>query len=410
MIRWFLHIAISVLFCCEISYSQYTIIPTNTTGLIRSIQKSGDYFLLCGKDNFLAKYRISSEELIPLTTNLEPPFGQFHIQMLDTNTFYTTGFVPSFPYQARIIRTIDGGQTWENILDTVSELFYINRLLVFDTNRIVLLSTGGKSFVSNDGGAHWALHTPNLPPICSTSLRVNDSCAIIGTNNSFATSQDKAQSWQGQWGTGEATCFSAKTLDSIYLVSSGTGGYFGYVFRQSETKVFKPMIFDPKGIYAFSKNEIYVTGSGGHIAKTTDLGNTWSYFQIPEANYLYDINFMNDSIALIGGNNGILVRWNKHSNFSNLSINETSPISTSISITPNPSDKQQSIQFHNPIKGKVSVNIVDLKGKILKEVFTGTLNTDEAKISVDITSLTPGMYQYQIQFESETVLKRFIKL
>lgn len=410
MIYRYLHICFCFVFITELSYSQYSIIPTNTTGLIKSIEKSGDYLLICGKENYLAKYRISTDELIPLTTTLGSEYFQYHIQMLDSNTFYTTGFIASPPYRARIIRTTDGGQTWDDVLDTISDLFYVNRLLVFDTNRIALLSTASKSFVTSDGGQTWEFRTGNLPPISSTSLRVNDSCAIIGRLGGISITVDKADSWQGQSSTGEARSFSAKTLDSIYYVASDhAGNYFAYYFRQSNTKVIKGLGFEPKGIYAFSKDEIYVIGGGGRIAKTTDLGTTWSYFHIPEATYLYDINFINDSIALIGGDNGLLIKWNKNSHFSSLSIAENNPFLSSISIFPNPSNTTQTIQFHNQTDSHAVIHLVDLAGERIDCVFEGVLSEIDYSIETDLSNLKSGVYFYQIQIGSEIGYKRFVK-
>lgn len=410
MIHRFLHVCLCFVFFTEFSYSQYSIIPTNTTGLIKSIEKSGDYLLICGKENYLAKYRISTDELIPLTTTLGSEYNQYHIQMLDSNTFYTTGFIPSVPYHARIIRSMDGGQTWDDVLDTLSELFFVNQLLVFDTNKVVLLSTANKWFITNDGGQNWELYTAYTAPINTTTRRLNDTCAIYGSIGKIRFTEDKGESWQQYYSSVDPWSISAQSLDSIYYVASDiAGSYFACYFRQSNTHILKGLSWEPKGIYAFSKNEIYVTGGGGRIAKTTDLGNSWTYCFIPETNYLFDINFINDSIALIGGNHGVLVKWNKNSHFSGLSLEDSEQFGTNISILPNPSEQFQTIDFHESIKEILSVKIIDLSGKIIKDVFNGVLNENESKITIDISSLAVGSYQYLIQIGEETSLKNFVR-
>lgn len=418
MINRFLHICLCFVFITEFSYSQYSIIPTGTTTAIHELYKNGNTVFINGVNNFLAKCNDNCDDLVPLNPPGPLNYYNGHLNVLDTNTIFIASFFATSPYHAIISKSINGGQSWIAVLDTISEDFFIRGLFVFDTNNIVLPVSIYNTFVSSNGGSSWlqgAQHNMLAP---ATAMKINDSTAIMGSLENFSITFNKGISWEG---TGfiqsSPTDFFANSSDSIYAVTdSGIGTYFSYIFGSPQTNRVDKQIpmMDPQGVFVVSTNEIYIIGKGwpqetGRIMKTTDLGDTWSYYNVPETDYLYDMVFINDSIALIGGNHGALVKWNKHSLFSELSIEDNQKLVSTISILPNPSEQFQTIDFHGSRNENLSVKIFDLSGKFIQDAFTGLLNENESTITIDISSLAPGTYQYQIQIGESICFKKFVR-
>lgn len=400
--------------------SQHVIIPTGTTTKIREVRKYGNAVVLNGNYNYLAKCYGDCDDLILLNPPGPVNYYNRHLNLLDTNHFYVSSFIGSFPYHAIISRTTDGGQNWTSILDTLSEDFFTEGVLVFDTNKIVLCSSQGRTFVTGNGGDSWEIGPQTGMPTTSGLQKMNDSTAIIGVLERLRITTDRGSSWVGSsFLQANPNSFYAKTLDSIYSVSEGpSGAYFSYIFGQPQFDRVDKLIpmMEPVGLYVVSKDEIYITGKGwpqehGRIMKTTDLGNTWSYYDVPETEKLLEIVFLNDSTALIGGYNGALIKWNKNSPMTEwgLGIKENNNENISVAVYPNPVLQQQELRIKTFPGEALEITLYDAQGRKQDLIYSGISEESETQILVDLSDLSQGVYSYQIRAKNRTGQLRFVK-
>ncbi len=139
-------------------------------------------------------------------------------------------------------------------------------------------------------------------------------CAGGGTGN-FYLSKDRGNTWPYSWGIGSQpiTDFFFLNKDTIFglslyggLAKSTNGG-------SNWANTFLP-IYSSYGINFKNANEGFVVGANlqnkGIIARTIDAGQTWQTFNTGITTTLLNIVLLNDSIALLSGTNGVLLKWN----------------------------------------------------------------------------------------------------
>lgn len=383
--------------------SQFTIIPTGTINNTGEINRIDDFILINFPGGDLAKCYGDCDNLIYLNAPGSPGYLTDNVTLLDTNTIYMLSFV-GFPHHGLVFKSEDGGSSWETLLDTTNML--LTDFIMFDTINGFVAKSFYVSLLTADDGQTWSAGSHPLV-ICETSLKINDSTAIIGVNEHVSITTDKGLSWQGDgFPQSHPRAFFAKNLDSIYAITYGvTGIFFAHTFdlpAQGWTKRTIPD-FDPYGLFVKTKDEVYITGQclstgTARIMKTTDLGITWSFFDTGLDATLSDIEFLNDSIALIGGTGGLLLRWNSNSHFEMLDVPELTENSTFLTIYPNPTNHNQTLvlMINRPIEG--SIRLTDLNGRLIQIVYSGKFEKGKNSYTVDLGDFATGLYLYEIVF------------
>ena len=399
---------ISILFCTISLYgiTQFTIIPTSTVSPITEIIKSDTVVFINGRDGYFSKCYGGCNDVIELTV---PGYtGYYRDNVLDTNTIYLSSHV-DFPHHGYIYKSVDGGVSWGDILDTTDILF--TDFLMFDTLDGVVVSTFYHSLLTNDDGITWATGSHGLVQ-SSASLKIDDSTAIIGASEHVFLTMNKGQTWSG--GTfvqSPPRAFFSNDPDSLYAVTSGIIGiFFSYNFNSISGSWTNNSIpdFEPYGLFVKNTNEIYVVGnsiSEGNCAiiKTTDIGLTWSIFDTGISGTLYDIEFLSDSIALLGGSNGLLLKWNSNSHFEFADLIDTEMENLTISMYPNPCNTQQTLIIFTEDQTNCRIELIDSRGKSVDAIFEGILDHGKNSIDVPLGQFSSGIYYYQIFLDDSIV-------
>ncbi|GBL34676.1 hypothetical protein EMGBS15_02710 [Filimonas sp.] len=159
--------------------------------------------------------------------------------------------------------------------------------------------------------------------------------------------------------------------------------------------------FTPRNMHCENANEIYLVGrnslfQAGAVYKTTDLGDTWQIYNTGIDCDLFDIHFLNDSVALISGDHGLVLRWNKNSFATE--ILDITPDKIHVDIYPNPGVDMQTIVIHSPGSDKLCINLKSIFGSQVKEVFKGEIHKGMNKIKNSIADLPVGIYLFEIEF------------
>jgi hypothetical protein len=234
----------------------------------------------------------------------------------------------------------------------------------------------------------------------------------IGVPNALGVlylSKDRGHSWPYVWGIGGArkmpTDFYFLNKDTILgisengvLAKTANGGI-------SWNNLITP-ITNAYGVCFKNKNEGYVIGANQHsigvIAKTTDFGKTWTTFNTGISTTLLNMVFVNDSIALLTGSNGILLKYNyKTSAFTSLMKNKIDEI----------------IFYPNPVKDVLHLDLsklslldylqINILNSLGQTVFSEKISTSDSEINLQF--LHSGNYFVNFDINEEKITYKIIK-
>jgi len=377
--------------------AQITKLNTGTTITLKHLSSNGNTVLVGGlSENYLAKSYNEGYTLIPLPCP-GPSINYFHFQRVDKDTLFmlTNGNIN------QLYRSVDGGNNWVKRMDTTA---FAPEGFVFFNSREGIMDRGYGNMLlrTQNGGGLW---TSTTTPLFSFSLfkTYGDSLIIgggMGSPSAVGTlllSKDRGCTWPiisglgGQGGSPTAFCFL--NADTIFGISSSdifgqvhftksTNG--GQTWQNSSAPLYYSLGLAEKG------NDIYVLGAetqdnGGIIAKSSDLGQTWSKFNTGIACRLLNLIFLNDSIALLSGTGGTLLRWNyKTTVFTGLPQNNLDELE--IRIFPNPSKSGFYLEPKNNTN-LIKVTINDIFGKVVNQ-----LTITNVKIEIDSNTWPAGIY------------------
>lgn len=409
-----------LLFFVHFVSAQYSIIPTGTTRDIDEIEKVDSNILIMGNSNFFVRCSgdcYNLESILPVGI---PSFTRnISLFASDTSNYYflnSNSMLPSI--YSKLYKTSDGGQNWEEHL--LPNSFVANQLIIFDTSYYLAINDE-IGYVSTNSGLNWTQGI-NFPfNDVTKSLRLSDSIAYIGGYQQIGLTTNQGINWStDNYMHGTPLNFANKGIDSVYFVAnSAVNSTLSYIFNAVLSNRVDRVIPGgtlPIGIYVASQHEIYVTGKDyatnkGRILKTTDLGLTWTHFDIQENKYLADLVPLNDSIFLIGGQGGLLIKWNKNAPMQpiTLGIDEEKNV-LDVRIFPNPSGTIQHIEINNPLFERVEVSVFDALGRDLGVFFMDNQPELDNKIIIDLAELPKGTFFYRIKLGNQIIHKPFQKL
>jgi photosystem II stability/assembly factor-like uncharacterized protein len=240
----------------------------------------------------------------------------------------------------RIFRTMDGGNTWEKLLDGSNSYFrsvgFVDSLTgwignLADTTLDTFTHTRATSdtiplYQTNDGGLSWApvaLPHPHPAGICGISIVTDSIVYAYGRFSSpagYIKTTDRGATWvftsldslafgliDGHFfnkDTGFITAMGADNKAAIlYTHNGGASWKYAYHSTRVDTDRVWKIYFPTRntGYASIEYGGSYGAGFNTWFLKTTDGGNTWMekpFF----ANYDEEgIGFINDSVGWIGG-------------------------------------------------------------------------------------------------------------
>lgn len=403
------------------SYSQLTLIPTQTTTNIMSVAMDSDTLLVLGNNNYFAKSTDLGQTLTEV--NIPSPVNHDCYDLQVKSGYYYYFASQAWPFQAHIFRSRNKGTNWENI-NTAEGVFL--HLEMFDTTLGILGSAGGGDYdILQNWNEDWDTDTL-YSQICASKF-FNDSVGIIlGNSNSFVTS-DRGETWQWgyiSWNVHRNIQYINK--DTIYVTSwkgQGPTSEFSYSFNGGlnyntsfiglDTTISQYTFFSSTNDLWFDNpNHGFLFGSYrakytqqiyGCIYETNNGGQTWEAFMTNYEGEFTDHEYYNDSISFIAGTDGLLLKWNRNIQLVSVLGVDKQTTSNNINFTPNPAQDHLIFDVPNSF-GNLTVKIFSLSGQIVYE------NNLSSKIQ-DITKLHPGRYIVNV-FEGNKIISnnKLIKL
>lgn len=167
-----------------------------------------------------------------------------------------------------IIRTSDGGLTWDEVLQE------------FDTRFLDV------AFLEDGHGV------------------------AVGEKGSIFTSSDFGETWQQRNSGTQNKLNSVAKTSSTQLVAVGQNGEILQSFNAGSTwsKVSSGTNLDLHDITFVNENTVFIAAANGRILKSFDKGSTWTSSVIAESHDLFGVAFSSEMIGYVVGENGAYLK------------------------------------------------------------------------------------------------------
>lgn len=323
-------------------------------------------------------------------------------------------------YNGIILKTIDGGITWDSTLITKTgdNVSAVDVFFPDTATGYVLCHFGwgmyGGGFIekTSDGGETWIrkwLWGQNPNSIfftdTSTGYAVGQSGHNVGVGMIWKTSN----------GCGSWTNLihpSSYGLSSVYFTDANTGyvvswqgdiqktidGGISWEAQTSGTTASLESVFfpNPNTGYAVGYDN---TDSTGTIIRTNNGGATWASLSSGTTNHLYSVHFTDEETGYAVGENGTILKTTNGGG-PPVGINHSPVISKSLKIYPNPCSITTTIE--TPGKGQLTLST--LTGHQIMN-----LAIMETTTSIDISHLPGGVYLVKVTNENRVIVGKIIK-
>ena len=275
----------------------------------------------------------------------------------------------------KILRTKDGGMTFDSTYIFVVDMFHI-----YFKNPLEGLVTGEGSIVrrSSDGGVSWYQANINLP----TNQPGFADFVFLDQNTGFMPARDgrifKTTDFGNNWDSISKIIFINEQIRTVDFVNFTTG---------------------------------FVGGSTAHLYKSTDGGFNWARENIGFLTIL-KLRFVNDTVGWVVGTSGRIFKTttggeplvgiaNNTINIDNFELSQNYP---------NPFNNQTTIEFDIKRKGNYSLVIYDCLGRKRDEVFNEYLGAGSYSVSFNGDELQSGVYFYRLSADGNVVGTRKMAL
>lgn len=159
-----------------------------------------------------------------------------------------------------LLKTTDGGNNWVTLASGVNTTLY--DIWASDENNIFLTTTSGNIRKSTDGGLSWQQINTGVTSVQNRIVNFNSNLITCGASSSVRLSTDFGISWQSiNNGLPPSTAFY--DIDII-------------------------------------NDEIYLTGHGTNIYKTSNLGQSWSEVPFSASNQVWTSSYFSTSLSTTG--------------------------------------------------------------------------------------------------------------
>lgn len=323
--------------------------------------------------------------------------------------------------ESSLLKTFDGGSTWSNIIlpDTSIYTRY-TYLKVYDYNRYIITNLH-TSYLTRDGGKSWENLELKLKDICI----VSDTLAFgLGDFNYIYKSTNNGNTWQNY--------FDMEYSYRVYSISFFTDSMglaskiddIGDVYKDAIHKISKEnenwydynkYIYNSfnwykyKKVLMFSPDTAYVISQSysEKLLKTTDGGETWSAFTLADDIHLNDIYKVPETgKGFIVGDNGLILtrKGVPPPRYSAATKNAF------IEGFPNPASGQVLIDYFIPESQKITITIYNVLGQKISKILDEYAEKKGHRLIYDCKPLANGIYFLVLKTKQSVATHKIIVL
>ncbi len=352
-----------------------------------------------------SQYTVDYEGIIIKTTDggetwetIYPLSGTVHsftrIEFVTTLKGFVVGWGNTF------MMTEDGGETWDDVV-AGTDVYYYSGLNFYDENNgfamALNLSNGLDSYITDDGGDTWfpGENTSNMAEFAS-AYADETTLFTVGKDQVISKSEDGGENWSvintGTQGFYNFEVFF-KDIDNG-IVSSEDGTLLTTHDSGVTWDTYSTGYHNFYGLNYVGEH-VYAAGTDEDVFQSSDNGNTWSLVHDgpPNATF-YAIEFFSNGDALICGSQGTLLKANE------LILNTTSFENSNLNVFYSSSNKELSINSEVEFS---SYSIYSIDGKLIKE---GKLNSNT---TIDVSYISYENYILVLNNDYTSKSIKFLK-
>ena len=379
-------------------------------------------------------YKDSGTDFILLDLSIPP--GQ-------NNVAYAAGSLYTVDSEGIIIKTIDGGETWETIYPLSGTVPSFTKIEFVTPLKGFAVGWGNTFLITEDGGATWQDVAAGNNVYYYTSLNFYNEdigFAVALNNTSGADSyrtNDGGATWIEETNTSEMSEFAAAYADETTLFTVGKeqrisksldggeswteisqGANAMYNFRVFFRDVDNGIVSSEDGtlltthdsgiswdsfstgyhnFYAlnYKGNEVFAGGTDQDVFYSPDNGSTWNMiYDGPPTSTFYQIEFFADDSALICGSGGIILKVTDILGLSNNTIE-------GFKYYPNPTTNVINLNAKENIENVAIFNV--LGQKVVNQ------NINAASTQIDVDHLNAGTYIMMVTVDGKTGTYKIVK-
>lgn len=220
----------------------------------------------------------------------------------------------------RILRTTDGGETWnQQSSGTTRALFSVDFL---NTDDGFAVGGYGTLLTTHNGGESWSTSLVGESSMVNKIIFTDNNTGWIGADAFIYKTIDGGVSWDTVYQNYDMSIYDMEFLSSTEGWAVGMlydNGYQSYILHTTDggntwTQQFSPITPQPfvnyqvNGVDFVSATEGYVVTAVGDILKTTDAGSNW--VEVSSSSYpkLSDVKFSNLSDGVAVGDGGLILK------------------------------------------------------------------------------------------------------
>jgi photosystem II stability/assembly factor-like uncharacterized protein len=393
------------------------IVPFILNAQVWEYKDSGTDFILLdlsippGQDQIAyaagSQYTVDSEGIIIKTVDggetwetIYPLSGTVHsftrIEFVSPLKGFVVGWGNTF------MMTEDGGATWVDIA-AGTDIYYYSGLNFYDENNGFAmglnLSNGLDSYITNDGGITWNLltNTTNMAEFASAYADEN-TLFTVGKDQVISKSEDGGENWSiintGIQGFYNFEVYFKDLNNGIVSTEDGT-----LLTTHDSGLTWDSFSTGYHNFYGLNYvgDHIYAAGTDEDVYLSSDNGTTWEMIHNgPPTATFYAIEFFNNGDALICGSQGTMLKA------SALILNTNTVENSSLTIFYRSSIKELIVNSDLVFS---SYLIYSLDGKLINEQKTTLNNT----FKIDVSHLSNGNYMVVLNSDNNRRTAKFVK-
>jgi len=393
------------------------IVPFILNAQVWEYKDSGTDFILLdvsippGQDQIAyaagSQYTVDSEGIIIKTVNggetwetIYPLSGTVHsftrIEFISPLKGFVVGWGNTF------MMTEDGGATWvDGVAGT--DIYYYSGLNFYDENNGFAmglnLSNGLDSYITNDGGITWNLltNTTNMAEFASAYADEN-TLFTVGKDQVISKSEDGGENWSvintGIQGFYNFEVYFKDLNNGIVSTEDGT-----LLTTHDSGLTWDSFSTGYHNFYGLNYvgDHIYAAGTDEDVYLSSDNGTTWEMIHNgPPTATFYAIEFFNNGDALICGSQGTMLKA------SALILNTNTVENPSLTIFYRSSIKELIVNSDLVFS---SYLIYSLDGKLINKQKVTSNNT----LKIDVSHLSNGNYMVVLNSDNNRRTAKFVK-
>lgn len=312
------------------------------------------------------------------------------------------GFVAGYDL---FMKTEDGGNTWTS-LNVGTDVYLYNNLSFYNEN-IGFVSAQLDDdpyfaiYLTTDGGDTW---TPasDIEEAGGINIAYADENTLfaVGADERIAKSTNGGDTWNAIYsGMFQNYLLSVYFKDQDNGVVAGEDGLLKTTHDSGATWSDFATGYHHFYALAYKGNQLMAGGTDEDIYFSEDNGATWNeIFNGAGDDQLYDIEFFNDGSGLIVGSGGIVIKFEDVF----LGTEENQILDNNLISYYNSNAKTFNIQ--SEVEKIQNVTIYNITGQLV-----GTFTNDSSSFNTDVSAFANGVYMVKVRTDNETSSLKFLK-